>query len=122
MDNEFRVALQAICGALPGALAVTLMGNDGIAVDTVYGTSSELEIPSLIIEYAALLDQARRSAQMFEAGGLQEMAIQSESMMAIIRPLTSEYFLALALEPDASAGRGRYLMRVHAHALTQALA
>lgn len=122
MDNEFRAALQAICGALPGTVAATLMGMDGIPVETVEGNEVGLEVSSLIVEYGHLIDQIRRSAQMFEAGGLEELTIASERVTTLIRPLTDEYFLALALEPAVPSGKGRYLMRIHAPSLVEALA
>jgi predicted regulator of Ras-like GTPase activity (Roadblock/LC7/MglB family) len=122
MDNEFRAALQAICGALPGTVAATLMGSDGIPIETVEGADAELEVSSLIVEYGSLIDQIRRSAQMFEAGGLEELTIASEHITTLIRPLTEEYFLALALGPGVPSGKGRYLMRIHAPGLLEALA
>jgi predicted regulator of Ras-like GTPase activity (Roadblock/LC7/MglB family) len=121
MDNEFRTPLRAICTAMPGAVAATLMGSDGIPVETVQAEPNEVDVGSLLVEYAALLDQVRRSAQMFEAGSLEELAIASEHLTTIIRPLNPEYFLALALTPAASAGKGRYLLRIHAPQLIEAL-
>ncbi|MGF1511557.1 MAG: roadblock/LC7 domain-containing protein [Myxococcota bacterium] len=122
MSTEFRTPLRAICTALPGAVAATVMGSDGIPVETIQSAPNAVDVGSLIVEYAAILEQVRRSAQMFEAGNLEELAIASEHLVTIIRPLTVEYFLALAMLPSASSGRGRYLLRVHAHRLVEALA
>lgn len=123
MSNEFRVPLQSICSAVPGAVAATLMGHDGIPVETVEAAPSpEIDLSSLLVEYAALLDRIAQSAQMFAAGDLQELSIRSDNLTTIFRPLTSEYFVVLALRPEASVGKGRYLLRLNAHRLTSALA
>lgn len=122
MIDDFRVPLQSICSAIPGAVAATLMGRDGIPVETVEASSADIDVASLLVEFSSLLDQIGRSAQMFAAGELRELSIRSENLTTIFRPLTDEYFVALALRPEASLGKGRYLLRLNAHRLTAALA
>jgi len=120
--DEFRVPLQSICSALTGAVAATLMDRDGIAIETVEAPhEGQIDITALVVELSSLLDRVRKSAQMFAAGGLQELSVRSENLTTIIRPLTEDYFIALALRPDASIGKGRYLLRLNAHRLTEAL-
>lgn len=123
MIDEIRGPLEKICGAVDGALAATVMGFDGVAVDTYEHAQApgEAEVPSLLIEYSTLLDQVRRSAQMFAAGELEELSIRAENVTALIRPLNEEYFLALALTADSGAGKGRYLLRLHAPRLAEFL-
>lgn len=122
MTDDFRIPLQSICSAIPGAVAATLMGRDGIPVETVDAAAADIDVGSLLIEFSSLLDQIGRSAQMFAAGELKELSIRSENLTTIFRPLTEDYFVALALLPDASVGKGRYLLRLNAHRLTAALA
>lgn len=119
----FRECLEDICGALNGVVIATVMGLDGLAVDTLSGQApvssndEPVEVDALLVEYSALLDQVRRSAQVFEAGGLEEVSIRSERLTTIIRLLTPEYFVAVALTPQASSGKARYLLRLHSAAL-----
>ncbi len=123
MTDEFRIPLQSVCSTVPGALAATVMGSDGIPVETVTAeVDADVDVSSLLIEYSALLDQIRRSAQMFAAGDLQEFSVRSEELIAIIRPINDEYFVALALRPEGSLGKGRYLLRLNAPRLAEALA
>lgn len=118
---DFRECLEAICGALPGTLVASLMGFDGLPVETVeteelqqLGEDGTLDISSLLVEYSSVLGQVQRTGQIFSAGTLEELSIRSENLLTLIRPVTEEYFVALALRPEASAGKGRYLLRVHA--------
>ncbi len=110
-----------MCSALDGALGASVMGYDGIPIDSVEAASGQADVSSLLVEYSLLLDQVKKSAQMFAAGELEEMSVSSENITTIIRPLTSEYFAALALGPGSSLGRGRYLLRRHAVDIIEAL-
>jgi predicted regulator of Ras-like GTPase activity (Roadblock/LC7/MglB family) len=114
--SDFNLALQTICASVDGAVGATLMGIDGIPVEQfeVDGDRVDVDVSSLLIEYSSLISQVQRSAQMFAAGGLEELSIASEHLTTIIRPVTGEYFLALALRSNANFGKGRYMLRIHA--------
>ncbi|MBK6689764.1 MAG: hypothetical protein IPG45_35185 [Deltaproteobacteria bacterium] len=124
MLETIRGPLSEICEAVPGAFAASIIAADGVPVDTVEAQSAdgELDISSLLIEYSALLGQVRSSAQMFAAGDLEELSISSANLTTIIRPLSLEFFVALALAPGANFGKGRYLLRLKADELRAALA
>jgi predicted regulator of Ras-like GTPase activity (Roadblock/LC7/MglB family) len=122
--TDFSTHLQSISTAVDGVIAVTLMGNDGIPVEAyepATNSGGELDVSSLLIEYSSLIAQVQRSAQMFAAGGLEELSIASERLTTIIRPVTSEYFLALAMRANSNVGKGRYLLRIHAPKLASQL-
>lgn len=133
--SDFEARLKTICSAVEGAVAATLMGVDGIPIQAYQvepqgapPSEGELDVQSLLIEYSSLLAQVQRSAQMFAAGGLEELSITSERLAMIIRPVTPEYFVALALRSTspggvgANFGKGRYLLRIHGPQLAAELA
>jgi predicted regulator of Ras-like GTPase activity (Roadblock/LC7/MglB family) len=120
--SDFNERLRSIVHAVDGAVAATIMGVDGIPVQAYEAEASDdVDVSSLLVEYSSLIPQVQRSAQMFAAGGLEELSIRSERLVTIIRPVNAEYFLALALKADANHGKGRYLLRVHAPKLAGAL-
>jgi predicted regulator of Ras-like GTPase activity (Roadblock/LC7/MglB family) len=124
--DELRKPLEAICAGLPGVVTATIMGVDGLPVDSFVqeqASSSESapDVESLLVEFTGLIAQVQRSAQMFAAGGLEELSIASEHLITIIRPINDEYFLAVAMLPHANTGKGRYLVRIHAPRLASAL-
>lgn len=123
MEDAIRAPLEAICHGLDEAVAATLMGMDGIPIDTVTAleTEPDLDLNALLIEYSGLLAQLSHNAQMLAAGPLEEISIRSESVTTIIRPLSDEYFVAVALRSTGLSGRGRYLLRVHGPKLRDAL-
>ena len=124
MIEEIQIPLQKICGAVDGALAATVMGFDGLPVDAYHHQEpeGELDVTSLLVEFSSLLGQVKASAQMFSAGGLEELSIRSERLTTIIRPLGEDHFVALAMLPPGNSGKGRYLLRLHAPELARFLA
>ncbi len=113
--NELREPLESIVDALAGgAFAASIMGMDGLPVDAIERDSGDVDVSALLVEFSSLLIQVQKSAQMFAAGDLEELAIRSEHLTTIIRPINEEYLLCLALHPEANFGKGRYLLRVHA--------
>lgn len=119
--TDFRKPLEHLLEAVPGALLVSIMGTDGIPIDTVQAPEGKVDASGLVVEYGALIEQVRRSAQMFAAGGLEEVAVRAENLTCIMRPINQEFFLALVLQPGASIGKSRYLLRLQAPQFEPAL-
>jgi predicted regulator of Ras-like GTPase activity (Roadblock/LC7/MglB family) len=72
----------------------------------------DLDVKSLLVEYSGVLRSAREAAAAHEAGGVDELAISSEKLRAVVRLVTPEYFMVVALSPGANVGKARYLLRV----------
>lgn len=118
---SFREHIQRIVETTPGAIACTIMGFDGIAIDTYEVGSGEVDIPNLLVEYSAAAQQLRRAAAQSPAGGIIEMLVTSQGLAAIVRPLTEEYFLAVVMQPNGLSGKARFLMRLAAAAIMKEL-
>jgi predicted regulator of Ras-like GTPase activity (Roadblock/LC7/MglB family) len=109
----FRDDLVAICARVDGALAASLMGFDGIAIETAEVKAPEgVELQTLIVEYSGILSQVRQAAESLQMGKASEVSIRTEKLVAVARPLTPDYFVLLALSPDGNVGRARYELRV----------
>jgi predicted regulator of Ras-like GTPase activity (Roadblock/LC7/MglB family) len=117
----FREHIQRIVQSTPGAVACTIMGFDGIAIDTFEQGAGDVDIPNLLVEFSAAAQQLRRNAAQSQAGSFVEMLVTSQHLSAILRPLNEEYFLAVVLKPSALTGKARYLMRLAALPLAQEL-
>jgi predicted regulator of Ras-like GTPase activity (Roadblock/LC7/MglB family) len=111
---SFREHLEQVCRNVDGAVACSLMGVDGIEVDTHVQDGGDLDVKSLLVEYSGVLRSAREAAEAHEAGGVAEMAISTEKLMAVARIVSPEYFMVVALTPDGNIGKARYLLRVTA--------
>jgi len=109
----FREDLEGICGRVDGAFAASVMGFDGISIETVEQKSaSGVEVETLLIEYSSVLAQVRQAAESLQMGKASEVSIRTEKMVAIARLLSADYFAVVALDPDGNVGRARYELRV----------
>lgn len=114
----FREHLDEMLQRVDGAVAASIMGFDGIAIDTVEtgtaGDASDLDIHTMLVEYTAILSQLRKAAEILESGEVTELSVNTEKLITITRQLTDEYFAVLAIRPDANYGKARYALRVAA--------
>ena len=109
----FREDLEGICGRVEGAFAASVMGFDGIAVETVEQKPEPgVEVETLLVEYSSILSQVRQAAESLQMGKASEVSIRTEKMIAIARLLNADYFAVVALGPDGNVGRARYELRV----------
>jgi predicted regulator of Ras-like GTPase activity (Roadblock/LC7/MglB family) len=107
----FQDALREIVDKVEGGVAGLIMDNEGIAVDSYTRDGVPFDITTIGIEFGVVLGSIKRAAESLEAGKAQEVAINTDKMITIIRPLGETYFLAVALRPDGNLGKGRYLVR-----------
>lgn len=117
----FREHLQEVVRSVDGAIACSLMGADGIEVDTHLVESGGLDLTSLLIEYSSLFRLAREAAATHQAGDVSELCIQTDRVLTVARSVTPEYFLVVALRPDGNFGKARYMLRVMTPRLRQEL-
>jgi len=117
----FREHLEEVCHSVDGAIACTLMGVDGIEVDTHVQASADIDMKSLLVEYSGVFRSARDAAEAHEAGGVSELAISTDKVTTVARLVTPEYYLVMALSPGGNLGKARYLLRVTAPLLRSEL-
>ena len=109
--RTFQESLQSIVDGCDGAVAGIVMGFDGIAVETLCRDKS-LDVQTIGMEFSFVLTQVRKAAEILEVGKLEEVVIRAENLTFVIRVLSAEYFLGLALQPTANFGKGRFLVRM----------
>jgi predicted regulator of Ras-like GTPase activity (Roadblock/LC7/MglB family) len=90
------------------------MGFDGIAVESYAKDAQKLDIQTVGMEFSFILAQVKKAADIIDGGGVEEVSIRTERLTLLIRVLSKDYFVALALLPGGNTGKGRYLLRVTA--------
>src|SRR5262249_36113458 len=116
----FQEGLKVIVDNVEGGLAGLLMGFGGIAEESytrAAGSNGTFGPPPVDttpvgMEFSFILTQVRKAAEALEIGGVQEIAVRADRLSIIIRVLSADYFLALALSEGGNFGKGRYLLRV----------
>lgn len=111
----FREHLQDVCKGVDGAVACSLMGVDGIEVDThLVAEEAGLDVKSLLVEYSSLFRSARDAAGAHEAGDLAELSVSTGRLWTVARMVSPDYFMAVALRPEGNLGKARFLLRITA--------
>jgi predicted regulator of Ras-like GTPase activity (Roadblock/LC7/MglB family) len=113
----FRDSLKRLVEQTEGGVAGLLMGFDGIAVESFAKEpkdQSKTDIQTVGMEFSYILTQVRKAADTIDAGSVEEVAIRTDRMTLIIRVLSRDYFVALAIAPTGNTGKGRYLLRMTA--------
>jgi len=112
---SFQAHLESVVAQVEGALACSVMGFDGIAVETHQVPAAEaMELPTALVEFTNVLSQLRTAADSLKTGGVEELCIQTEKLTTVMRLVSPEYFLALAIKPEGNPGKGRYVLRITA--------
>lgn len=120
---SFREQLERVVNEVPGCVSCTLLGFDGIAVDTVEGSEvlEGVNTADAVVEYANVLSQVRSAAEDLASGAVEEICVRSEKMATILRPITDEYLVAATVSAAGLVGKGRFLLRVIAPSLREEL-
>jgi len=117
----FRDTIQKVVDRVDGGLAGVLMGFDGISVEAYVHPRAATDINTVGMEFAHVLTQIRRAAELLEVGELNEMTLHTDRLCVAIRVVNEEYFLACLLDTSANMGKARYLLRVALPAITAEL-
>lgn len=119
----FVEALKEVVDNTDGAVACLLMDVEGIPLESYIreGSTAPFDIEVVGAEFSVIVKSVQRTVDSLEAGGAKELAVQADKVITIIRLLTAEYFIAVALEPSGNIGKGRYMMRVIAPKLVEEL-
>lgn len=111
----FREHLDEMVHSVEGAVAASVMGFDGIAIDTVDVSANgtgDVDIQTMLVEYTNILSQLRQAAEVLESGKVTELYIGTEKLTTLARLVTDEYLAVLAVRPDANLGKARYVLRL----------
>ena len=110
----FKEHLQAIVDGSDGGIASLLMDSSGIALESYSKDDAPFDINMVGIEFSVVVNSIRRATEMLEAGDAREVSVGTEKLTTIIRMLSDNYFLALAMRPDGNQGKGRFMLRTAA--------
>ena len=116
---SFLSHLQSIVGQVDGAIACSVMGFDGIAIETHQATGAadqvaSLELTTAWVEYGNILTQLKIAAETLKTGSIAEVSVNSEHLITLMRMVSPEYFLVLGLKPTGNYGKARYVLRITA--------
>jgi len=118
--NVFQDTLRRIAERVEGTLAVSLIGVDGIPIDT-YRPTSAPALDSIAAELGAFVKSSVRPQREAEAGAVEQLSMVTEGSIAILSRVTPEYYLLLLLTREGNFGRGRFELKKAGLALEKEL-
>jgi predicted regulator of Ras-like GTPase activity (Roadblock/LC7/MglB family) len=108
----FKEMLDSIIERTEGSLGALIMGTDGIAVEKVLGAEAQdANLDIAAAEFTSVVRNAQRAGSDLGLGGLRELVVSLDNSIIIMRLLSKDYFVVLALGPDGNLGRGRFELR-----------
>ena len=108
----FSDTLTELTERIEGCSAAIILGIDGIAIERqIKDLDPHLDIDLIATEFTTLVRRNMRTAADTELGDMREMVFVTDLLTLVLRPITSEYFLMLALNPGGNVGRARFELR-----------
>ena len=113
---SFQGCLEAIVEGGEGILAACLVDAEGLPVAECRGPHSQAVLPdgelsSAAAEFGRALGQIAKASEATRGGNPLETVVAMERFSLVFRPVGAGVTLVVALRPDGSLGKARYLMR-----------
>lgn len=102
----FRDVLTDLLERVEGSIAASLIGLDGIAVETV--NARQVPIDALGAEFGGFVKSIRHANTELDTGDVLQFALVTERYITFLSEVTSEYYILLVLQPDGNYGRARF--------------
>lgn len=114
----FKETLAGIRDRVEGALAVSLIGLDGIAVESINDGDVPLDV--LGAEFGSFIKSIRPNAEL-NTGEVLQFALVTEKYITFLSAITPEYFVLLVMKPSGNYGRARFELAKTKNALRDEL-
>jgi predicted regulator of Ras-like GTPase activity (Roadblock/LC7/MglB family) len=115
----FRDVLTDLRDHIEGAVAVSLIGLDGIAVETVGDGAVPLDV--LGAEFGSFIKSIRHANTELNTGEVLQFSLVTEKYITFMSEVTPEYYILLVLKPEGNYGRARYELSKAKHLLRDEL-
>jgi len=102
----FKEVLAGLQDRVEGAVAVSLIGLDGIAVETINDHDMPLDV--LGAEFGSFIKAIRHANTELNTGDVLQFSLVTEKYITFLSAVTTEYYILLVLRPDGNYGRARH--------------
>jgi predicted regulator of Ras-like GTPase activity (Roadblock/LC7/MglB family) len=120
MMDVFKDTLRRIADRVEGARGVSLIGLDGIPIDSVE-IDRDVPLDSVAAELTAFAKSLSVSRMDSETGEVDQFAVITDRAILLLSAVTKEYFLLVILRRDGNLGRARFELRKAALTLEKEL-
>ncbi len=107
----FRERLRELTERIDGAVAVSLVAKDGIAVESYGGEEQGLDLEVLAAEILAQTRSISDDHREIKFGEVRQFSITTDRYTILVSALSEGYYLLLVLGPEGIYGRARFELR-----------
>ena len=118
--DVFRDTLQGLADRVEGARGVSLIGRDGIAVDSVV-SGDGVSLDLVAAEMTGFLGTVSASDLGLTPGSVEQLSVVTTNAVVVLSTVTRDYYLLMLLDRDGNFGRARFELRKAAGALMKEL-
>ena len=102
----FRDVLTGLRERVEGTIAVSLIGLDGIAVETIGRGNAPLDV--LGAEFGGFVKSIQQANTELDTGEVLQFSLVTEKYITFLSEVTPEYYILLVLRPEGNYGRARF--------------
>ena len=106
----FLERLARISNRIAGSLALSLVDEDGIPIESV-SANPDLDLEVLAAESIALVRTMAESNEEVPAGGLRVYSLSTDRYTLMVSSVAPGYYLLLVLDCGGSLGRARFELK-----------
>lgn len=105
----FRRVLEELHKNVEGAVAVSLIGLDGIPVESV--KTNDFPLETLGAELSSLLKTLQAARTDLDTGELEQFVLTTQKYVTLLSRVTTGYFILMILSRTGNYGRARHELR-----------
>ncbi|HEY4055719.1 MAG TPA: hypothetical protein VGM39_03895 [Kofleriaceae bacterium] len=117
----FAETLKKVVDNVDGGIAAVVMGLDGIPVETYVREAGKLDVTTVAMEFSFILTQVKKAGESLAVGNLEELSVKAQGLTLILRMISPQYFIAVAMTSTGNFGKARFLARLATPSLVAAL-
>ncbi len=107
----FQERLRQLTERIDGALAVSLVAQDGIPVESFGHQEAGLDVDALAAELLAQTRSISDDHREIELGEVRQFSITTDRYTIVVSALAEGYYLLLVLGPEGIYGKARFELR-----------
>ena len=115
----FKQVLEKLSKSMQGVLAVTLIGFDGIPLESL--NQGEIALDAVSAEFTAFLKSIQLANTEIDTGDIQQVSVITDRYVIYLSVVTSDYLILLVMSPGANHGKARFELLKAKHALRDEL-
>ena len=106
----FLEQLSRISNRIDGAVALSLVAKDGIAVES-FSSDPDLDLEVLAAELVAQARSISDNHRELDVGEVQQLSVMTDRLTLMVSSVAADYYLLLVLGPEGNYGKARFELR-----------